>query len=101
MSREPLQAAFGGTAGCAGIGYLKIQPGSAQLLREQDRVGFAWWESETLGKTVAQDKDRFRRRSVPGLSGQDQRDPKYCHTGSHDETLNAQCPILNFSGGIG
>ena len=41
MGREPLQAAFGGAAGRAGIGHLKIQAGGAQLLCEQSRIGFA------------------------------------------------------------
>ena len=55
MSRKPLQAAFRGAAGGAGIDYPKIQAGCAQFLCKQDRVGFAWRESETLGETVAQD----------------------------------------------
>jgi len=68
VGRETLQAAFRSAAGRAGIGYLKIQTRSAQLLCKQHRVGFTRRESETLRKTVTQDEDRFRRAGIDGFN---------------------------------
>jgi hypothetical protein len=71
VRREPLQAAFRGAAGRAGVGYLKLQAGRAQFLCEQHRVSFVLRESETLGETVAQDENRFGRSGVDGLNEKD------------------------------
>jgi hypothetical protein len=71
VSRKPLQTAFRGAAGRAGVDYPKIQAGSAKFLCEQHRVGFTRRESKTLGETIAQDEDRFRWAGVDGLSEKD------------------------------
>jgi hypothetical protein len=71
VSREPLQTALRGAAGCAGVGDLKIQACSTQLFGEQHRIGFAWRESETLRETITQYEDCFRRTGVNSVQGKD------------------------------
>src|SRR4029453_4385449 len=71
VRREPLQAAFRGAAGRAGVGYLKLQAGRAQFLCEQHRVSFVLRESETLGETVAPAAHTFGRSVVAGLNEKD------------------------------
>src|SRR5581483_8092806 len=85
VSREPLQTALRGAPGCAGVGDLKFQACSEQLL-----IGFAWSESETLREAVAQDENRFRRAGIDGLNRCDRPgNAKQCEASSHKETLDA------------
>src|SRR5206468_9155643 len=88
MRRKPLQAAFGGAAGRAGVDDLKIKIGSAQLLRKQRRIRFAAFKHKAVGQTIAEDKDAFRVGSIERLEGQGrQEDAKKHDATCHNETL--------------
>jgi hypothetical protein len=70
MGRESFQAAFGGAAGRARVGHLKVETGRAQLLRKQRGISFTSFKHKAVGQTVAENKNGFRRRGSEGLDRQ-------------------------------